>query len=313
MKKYCSVLLAVVMLGLGGCNSVSSEPQQTASTTADEIEYTIYYSSEATLRERPARKETTGEKAPEIDYVRAETKKFDLLTQSEIDPNPNAVPSRTVSIDGKEITVNYQNSYAGALSECNVDKLKEKAFFDRYAINEPGVNGTKISVKFFRSSGKISNYIDYNACEAEGGDLTEEQAIHKAEAELIALYGEDILPRYALENASISDNVINITYRHYICGYKTTEFILLTYNLQGQLASVSFANPDLFASVEDQITVEAIQKAEPLLRESIPDGLDTIGTMIVMDAEGVAYLRINGYRTDDTGYRYYCEYFINLY
>ena len=313
MKKYCSVLLAVVMLGLSGCNSTPSEPQQTNSTTADKIEYTIYYSSEATLRERPARQEIPGEKAPKIAYVRAETKKFDLLTRNAIDPNPNTVQSRTITIGGKEVTVNYQDSYAGAFSECSVDELKENSFYDRYAIDEGGAEGDNINIHFFRSTGKVQSYMDYNARQAEGGELTEAQALQKAEAELIALYGEDIFARYEFETTSISDNLIYIVYRHFICDYKTTEFILLSYNLQGQLASLDFANPDLFASVEDQITVEAIQKAEPLLRESIPDGLDTIGTMIVMDAEGVAYLRINGYRTDDTGYKYYCEYYINLY
>lgn len=313
MKKYCSVLLAVVMLGLGGCNSVSSEPQQTVSTTADEIEYTIYYSSEATLRERPARKETTGEKAPEIDYLPAETKKFDLLTQSEIDPNPNAVPSRTVTIDGKEITVNYQSSYAGALSECSIDKLKENAFFDRYDINEPGASGTKINVKFFRSTGKISDYFDFNAYEAEGGDLTEEQAVQKAEAELVTLYGEDVLSRYKFHSVSTNDNLIYICYKHYICDYPTSELISLIYNRNGQLASLSYSHPQLFVYVEDQITLDKIQSAEKLLRESIPEGVEINSTIIMMDAEGVAYLLINGYRTDDTGYRYYCEYFINLY
>lgn len=297
MKKYLSIILALLLLILPGCK---------------QIEYTIYCESNAP--KKAISEISVIDSSQKVQYADSLKKKFVFYAPGEIEKSADTEHTRTFTLGDQTYTLHYCRSYGGTWMNSDLSHLKQISIFDEYETDQE--QGDYISIRWIRGTNMISDYLNYTASDVKSGSFTVEQATQQAEKDLLELYGKEIASRYTLASAHVDPTFgksIFVSYRYMINGYLSGDSILLTYNACGELESISTQGIGMFSHVTDQLTAKRLKKAETVLKASIPDDVEQGDPVIVLDKEGVPYLRINGTYVYSSGEKKITQYYINIY
>ena len=316
MKKYLSVILAILVLILSGCNQ--APPEKIEKTEKNEeteaIEYSIYC-DESAPKKAVSDDGVVIDSSQKVQYQNAGQKNFSkVLSPQKTDDNSDAASIRTLTLHNQTYTFHYKQSSAGTWQNSNLSNLKKISLFDVYKTNKQ--DGDHIEVLWIRGTNLIQEYINYDACAVESGDFTVEQATRQAEKDLVELYGKDLASRYTFRSAYADPTFgesIFVIYDLKIHGYSTNDYIYFTYNLIGEIETIITGGIGMYSHLSDKLTAERLENAESVLKASIPDTVEQGEAFIVLDIEGTAYLRINGTWVDEYGDTRTTQYYINIY
>lgn len=304
MKKYLSIILALLLLTLTGCTQVP-DPEES-------IEYSIY--CEESAPKKAISEIAVIDSSQKVQYAKSKLANFAYHTPGEIEKNSNAEPTRTFTFGEQTYTFHYCRSYGDTWMNSALSHLKEISILDEYETDQE--QGDYVRIRWIRGTNMINDYLNYTASEVESGDFTTDQATRQAEKDLVEFYGKEIASRYTLDSVSVDPtfgNSIFVSYRYMINGYISGDSILLTYNLCGELESLSASGIEMFSHVTKELTAERLEKAETVLKASIPEEVEQGRAVIILDNEGVPYLRINGTYVYSSGETKITQYYINIY
>ena len=151
----------------------------------------------------------------------------------------------------------------------------------------------EFAVRFRQEDGELAFFASYDERDVTG-TLTEQDAKLLADAYLIEEYGEQFFAEYPNCSIVVTDRVnekiISVCYTKYVCGYPTTDRVIVTYNMNGELKSFNGMTKGLFDSVACDITTEKIDNAEKVLINSIPETWAIGSKKLALDADGGCYL-----------------------
>lgn len=308
MKKHYTLFLILFAMFLAGCSNEASPISTDQSVTEEkEIHYTVYYSDESTLRKDML--DSIEDSKPNASFVDAATKRFTWTDQAS-PKHSSTKDTRSFSLRGTTVNLDYQKSRCTPLADCDVIALQTYAAYDQYSYTNVGA---VIDAHYRQETGELLYYLDSIAYGKTGGDFTKEQATQYAADDLLSIWGAPIASRYSYQGTTETETHITVIYEYKIHSYQTLDQIILIYNRQGQLALISAEYCGMFEVVKDGITKERLQAAEAVLTESILEEIELGTTMLVLDAQGDVYLKIVGYRTSpNNSFSAPCEFYINV-
>lgn len=302
-----AVLLVPAMM------KTANVPDDIPLDTIAPIKYSIYCDESAP--KKAISEITVIDSSQKVQYVNSKLEKFNYAAVPiELEKNTDAEPTRTFTLGDQTYTFHYCRSYGDTWMNSDLSHLKQISILDEYETDQE--QGDYISIRWIRGTNMISDYLNYTACKVDSGDFSTDQATLQAEKDLVELYGKKFASRYTLESVSVDPTFgtsIFVSYRYMINDYISGDGILLAYNLRGELESLSAYGIGIFSHVTEQLTAERLEKAETVLKASIPDQVEQSEAMIVLDKEGVPYLQINGTYVYSSGEKRITQYYINIY
>lgn len=188
------------------------------------------------------------------------------------------------------LTATYSRSFSNSLANSSDKNLHKLGWYDEYRCEE---NGNEFTVRFRQEDGELAFFASYDERDVTG-TLTEQDAKLLADAYLIEEYGEQFFAEYPNCSIVVTDRVnekiISVCYTKYVCGYPTTDRVIVTYNMNGALKSFNGMTKGLFDSVACDITTEKIDNAEKVLINAIPETWEIGSKKLALDADGGCYL-----------------------
>lgn len=304
MKKVLCLCFAILLITLTGCQKAERSDTETLAPTTlsnsvpndgtsnnvnDEIQYVIYAASSAG--------EITGladaANAPHnISFGSLSERDFSYSRRNNT-ANENAKAQKMFTLGSLNLTATYSKSFTNSLATSLDNNLHKFGQYDEYRSAD---YSNSFVVRFRQADGELAFFATTNGLD-DAGNLTEQNAKLLADAYLIEKYGKQFTTEYP--NCSIvvtdkdTEKTISICYTKYVFGYPTTDRVIVTYNMNGEIISFNGMTKGLFDSVTNNITAEKISNAENALINIIPETW-AIGTKkLVLDADGAYYLYIN--------------------
>ena len=202
--------------------------------------------------------------------------------------NSTADPSLEFSFAGRTLQAKYSRSFTNSLYQSEDPNLRLLGSYDEY-------NGENFTIRFRQQDGTITFFAYTDDCSI-AGPLTEEKAKELGDAFVTERFGVGFLTEYSTQSTVPSSNnrdrTIAVTYTKTICGLKTTDRVIITYNMQGEVVGYNASTKGVFDAAEEVITPETIRAAEEYLLSTLSSEW-RIGTRkLVMDASGTFYLYV---------------------
>lgn len=254
----------------------------------EEIEYTIYSSGTNSASDTSVAEKVTFKSSSGLETY---------LGSISDEVNESLDKTKLFQIDGKKYELEYRVTAHTDAALCNnetiVDNYSEYEFYYTTNISSE-INS--IILKYHRDTDRIMDLVITGDVREKGGTFTEKQAKDKSRKvlhEMYAEYCEEIEEEYAI-SAWSSDTEVTVMYSKNIAGYDTTDRIVLSFNLAGELIGINATMLGIFAPIEDEITKGRIEKAKEVLLDSISDKWTITGEELIMDVvTAVCYLRIS--------------------
>ena len=208
--------------------------------------------------------------------------------------NSSAAQSVELSFAGRALYAEYSRSFTNSLYQNDDPQLQLLGSFDEYS-------GENYSIRFRQGDGSIT-FFAYDDRDV-GGNLTEQQAKEMADAFVTEQFGEGFLTEYASQSTAPSSNnlerTIAVAYTKTICGYNTTDRVIVSYNMQGEIVGYNANTKGVFYAADDVITPEAIAAAEDYLLSHVSSEWHIGEKKLVMDAGGTFYLYVGMIKYQD--------------
>ena len=242
-------------------------------------------SSETTIPspEVPPEEEVT----PSFTYADASDLDFSYSHRTNFD-NSSAARFVDLTFGGRTFRVEYARSFTNSLYKNEDPQIQLLGSFDEYKAEH-------LSVRFRQQDGAIT-FFAYTDDWSVGGPMTDEKVKELGDAFVTELFGEGFLTEYASHTIAHSSNnreqTISACYTKTICGYKTTDRVIVTYNMRGEIVGYNANTKGLFYAAENVITPEAIAAAEEYLLSHVPSKWHVGPKTLVMDASGTFYLQV---------------------
>ena len=316
MKKMICLCIATLLTVLAGCHHVNhpETPNQTEKQGSfTGVKYVIY--SSYSLGEDDGFT-NTDISTDNISFGSLSERDFSYARRKTIS-NEKAESQKLFKLDDVNIKADYFKSFSNSLADSADQSLQKFGLFDEYQCTEIG---NRFNASFRQHDGELVFYSATDAWNVDGS-LTEQDAKVLADAFLQEKYGEQFALEYPNCSIVVTDNVtekiISVCYTKYICGYPTTDRVIVTYNFDGVIKCINAMTKGLFDSVEKDITTEKIANAEKALIDTLPSTW-IIGTKtLTRDADGGCYLRVTAIKTikateDSPARTYPMEFYINL-
>ena len=143
--------------------------------------------------------------------------------------------------------------------------------------------------------GALSLFINYNAYEVRGGNLTEEKAISIADNQIAKLFGENAVKDYKRMTIRTNDTMrdtYSVYYVRTVHGIETQDAISVTINMQGQIGAVNANFFGLFANAENEITKEQIDNAIKAAEDRFLEDYTVNNKYLTIDSNGDYYVEL---------------------
>lgn len=320
MKKVFCLLVALLLVTLHGCqisensdaqittlpvlnsNPTDSEVQNippvlinkptvdntTAKSEPAEIEYVIYY--EASSEGMVAIKDENSH-ASNIRIESAAEMDFYYLDQTDISTE---VENKIINLvlPNTNTEVSYIRSFSNSFAYSANTNLKKYAYYNEYKAIESEHN---LIVRYRQNDNELVFFSQAGTRETNG-PLTEQEAKTLADAFLIEKYGSQFFaeyPHYAIAHSQ--DNrrfTLAVVYQKYICGYPTTDEVIVKYNMNGELVALNAMKKGIFDDVESSITADKIANAETALLSAISSEWSINYKELALDVDGNCYLMV---------------------
>lgn len=203
--------------------------------------------------------------------------------------NSNAAQSVDLSFGGRTFRLEYAHSFTNSLYKNEDPQIQLLGSFDEYKAEH-------LSVRFRQQDGTIT-FFAYTDDWSVGGPMTDEKVKELGDAFVTELFGEGFLTEYAshtiAHSSSNREQTISACYTKTICGYETTDRVIVTYNMRGEVVGYNANTKGLFYAAEDVITPEAIAAAEGYLLSHVPAKWNIGPKILAMDASGTFYLQVH--------------------
>lgn len=326
MKKILSVLLGIIVVLLSGCHSIDAvdsdvvlspamkedtvEESTTQNNNLVDIEYMIY--AEPYCGENTMLTYTDGQSC-QIAFKDASECDFSYSRRTEIG-REKADDKRELLLGNRTVEVDYVRSFSNPLLTSTQETLQILGSFDDYRSKE--MDGS-ITVRFRQADNELVFYSATDQRDVTGA-LTEQDAKALADAFLKEKYGDEFVteyPYYEIVKTNDSFNKsITVGYTKYVCGYPTTDRVLVTYNMNGELKAFNAMTKGLFASVQHDITDEKISNAEDALLNTISSSWGVATKTLALDTDGRCYLHISAAKTsvENADSLEIAEFYINI-
>lgn len=191
-----------------------------------------------------------------------------------------------------ESKAQYLRSFSNSLSDSNDESLHALGRFDEYRSEEAGNR----FIARFRQSDDALVFFSVTDERKVDGTLTEQDAKVLADALLVDRYGDQFAAEYSNCEIVVTNDdlnkIITVGYTKYIYGYPTTDRVLVTYNMRGELKAFNAMTKGIFDSAEASISIDEISNAEEALISVIPPTAIVGTKMLTLDADGDCYLYV---------------------
>lgn len=312
MKKMLCLCIAILLTVLAGCqydnhsgpnkqlenesnganiqygNHSDPNKQFENESNSAGVQYVIYAASSAGEITGFANAEGT---ESNISFGSLSERDFTYASRKETS-NVNAESQMSFMLNNSNMEADYFRSFSNSLADSANENLHKLGRFDEYQSNEIG---NKFTARFRQQDGELVFFAATDAWDATGA-LTEQDAKALADGFLKEKYGDQFLTDYPNHSIVVTDEatekIISVCYTKYICGYPTTDRVIVTYNLNGELKGFNAMTKGLFDAVESDITVDKITNAEKALLDTLPSSWSLGPKTLVLDADGGCYLRI---------------------
>lgn len=169
--------------------------------------------------------------------------------------------------------------------------LKKYAYYNEYRAEE-----SKHSlIARYRQSDNELVFFSLAGTRNMSGPLTEQEAKVLADAFVMEKYGSQFFEEYPHYVITHSQNnrrfTLAVVYQKYICGYPTTDEVIVKYNMNGELVALNAMTKGIFEDVESSITAEKIANAESTLLNAISVSWSIYYKELTLDVDGKCYLR----------------------
>lgn len=286
MRKLLSTISCILLaIGMTACMDASglNETHVDATTTEKSENYVIYFSPSLEDASVEAK-----ENDDQVTYESADVNVFSLAGRTKIDRLNNVQEKKSLEINGKTYSLNYQYTYENALSSS-----KDFKEFSRYVSYKDDT--TKAETR--PGTNELLLFIDYYKINVEStGNITEARAEEIALETILSLYGQEVKDKYtyettvcAYENSSKLYGVC-VVYTKYVYGLPTTDRIQILVNMDGDVCSINSMYLGLFSNAEDRIEKEAVDNARAELRERFSENWLIFDEKLIVNANGEYYL-----------------------
>ena len=286
MKKIASILFIIIFIWTTGCAD--------ASTKEASIEYSIYLGgSDLAGITADETKSSILKVAGNIRGLPADCD-FSFVHNSAPD-NINAPQSKSFTINGKSYQLSYVRSTESSLANSSNEALKKYGRLDVYSTSD-------FDFEFSQDSGEFRFYGDYETDYLAEGNFTAEEAIAASQSVLTELFGAKCFEYYdtpptVSNSVTQTSNIFVVTYRKYIEGYRTRDFIQLRYNKQGVLVCINAKSYGIMESVIDRYSATQFQSAEKFITDyldSISCDYDRDSITLEINSNGECYFELYG-------------------
>lgn len=168
----------------------------------------------------------------------------------------------------------------------------DNAFMDRGYDEYVGGAKVKISDK----DDLLVDFFDINMVSEPGDQITEteESARAKADAILLELYGEEAKAKYQYDGMAEDGSgnpMYHFIYRVYAWGYRTSDYIGISINANGNCSSIDTPMFAAAYNAEQLFSKEDVEATMAIVEDSVPDGYDKAFVELSMDTSGKFYVR----------------------
>lgn len=303
MKKVFCIILALFLVVLSGCqteenpeakimvppalhsNPTVNEPETPASP---EFEYVILVDSSA--EGMVSIKNEADQAGNKIRFTNASERDFYYLNRTDITTEvENSKINLILPNTNTEVT--YTNSFSMPFANSANTYLKKYAYYNEYRAEE-----SKHSlIARYRQSDNELVFFSLAGTRNMSGPLTEQEAKVLADAFVMEKYGSQFFEEYPHYVITHSQNnrrfTLAVVYQKYICGYPTTDEVIVKYNMNGELVALNAMTKGIFEDVESSITAEKIANAESTLLNAISVSWSIYYKELTLDVDGKCYLR----------------------
>lgn len=247
---------------------------------------------------KPGTTPTGAEKQPgPIVFADSSERDFTYSHRTEM-INEKAEAKRELVLGGHRISVNYVRSFENALASGPQEELRLLGTFDEY--DAEAMDGS-VRVRFRQADQEPVFYASTAQCDVSG-PLTEQEAKNLADAFVAERYGGKFVTEYPNYEIVKTDNSLEksltVCYTKYVSGYPTTDRVLVTYNMNGELRGFNAMTKGLFSAVESGISAGDISNAEDTLSASPYASWNMVSKELALDADGICYLHIMASKTN---------------
>lgn len=301
MKKLFSLLLVLTILFTVSCSPEKKEAEA-------HIQYTIFTGSGS--RDISDTAKQTDVRGNTVSFASSSTLDVRFTDIREKVENNSQASEITLTLGKQTYTLPYKYTYKTGLSSCkNSDLSKHNLTVSYESKDRP------FTIAEYRVSTGELIFFTILAQDATGGDFTTEQAKKSAANLIDSLYGKEVAARYTFDRVSEpSENesgygYIYVTYRRYVCGYPTDDYIQIKFNKDGTVNAINALKIGLFEPILDTITPKKVQNAYDTLRQTVSDHwrFSDENIQLVIAADGKCYVRV--YAISDS---YSDKFYINV-
>lgn len=303
MNKSLCLFLVTIAVVLTGCQYINPADTHKEHTTiklpnsSEKVEYVIYCD---TTSELVANSAISNNQENNVRFESISERDFSYASRT-TNTNENVEQSINFTLGKSKLEANYVRSFSNSLSVSANEKLRTFGHYDEYRNEEIG---DRFSVRFQQHNNEL---VYYSAVDGRdiAGTLTEQEAKNLADAFLTEKYGVQFAADYPnCEVVTTNDHlnkIITVGYTKYICGYPSTDRVLVTYNMAGEIKAFNATTKGLFDATASDITLDKISNAENVLLNTIPSTWYIGSRTLALDADGSYYLRVTVSRHTEGG------------
>ena len=135
-------------------------------------------------------------------------------------------------------------------------------------------------------------YVTGDNAEWSQGDLTEDDAKDKADALISQLYTQNTVDQYNYETTTYDENshCYDVRYARYVCGYKTEDQIVISFNRAGNVKSINALCMGYADILEAQVNEEKLSQAETALLNCATENKAISTGRLLLSADGKCYM-----------------------
>ena len=174
--------------------------------------------------------------------------------------------------------------------------LDGKSSMKKYGKTVTYVQSGRCFATYQLDTGRLIDFFDAQVKRNRSGEFTEADAIEKSKQILKEVYGDECLKYYSshpCESTLKDDGVIAISYIKYVGGYPTNDRVVLHFNLQGELCSLSAECYGFFESVAEKYPVQQFKNAETVLNKHLDSvAVSHQDARLLMSTQGKCYLEV---------------------
>lgn len=243
---------------------------------------------------------TDGGSQMSFDYFASDKVEFEAIDSrfskkgTEIKKDSKLSTKKSITLGQKTYTLDYNQS---------VDDVFLGRNYDEYTDSKKR--------KFIEISDKgdtVAFFTDMDLYGLDDGTETEEAAHAKADALLLELYGEEAKMKYqyngTIPGGDPGDTDYHFYYSVYAWGYRTSDYILITIDTNGNCTAIKTPMFAAAYNAEQLFSKEDVEAAMAATEAAVPEGWDKVFYEIKIDTLGKYYVEyiIDPPHTEETDF-----------